>query len=388
MRRGRVVALWLVLLAGLSAAPGPATAADDARMEQTQAELERVRGRLRALANEVAGDRSRRDSLYEELRASEERISDLVRTLSRLERDIGDQQAEIAQTRADRNQALADMQRQRDILSEQIRAAYRIGHAERTKLLLNQEDPAALGRVMTYYDYVARARSQRIRDFARAAEALASLEATLKDKVASLETLYARRKESLDAVEATRARREQAVTTLEARIRDTQLAMRELEADEAELTRLIGSLQDLLSDIPMDLGDSEPITNRKGQLEWPLRGPVLAAFGAPKAGSLRWKGMWIAAEPGTDVRAVAAGRVAYVGWMHRFGLLVVLEHDDGWYTLYGHNQTAYRQIGEWVRTGETIAAAGQSGGHRQSGVYFEMRRGQRPVDPIVWLAGR
>lgn len=381
-----LVVLGLVITVGM--APAAADDADDARVAQSQAELERVRARLRALANEVESDRNRRDDLYQQLRASETRISELVGTLSKLERDIADQQAEIGQTRTDRNQALTDMAAHREVLREQIRAAYQMGRAERTKLLLNQEDPAALGRVLTYYDHMARARSQRIQDFARAARALASLESELQSKVAQLESLYARRKRSLDAVEATRAKREQAVTRLEERIRDSQLAMRELQADEAELTRLIASLQDLLADIPVNLGDGEPITGRKGELTWPLRGTVLAAYGAPKAGSLRWKGLWIAADAGTDIRAVAAGRVAYVGWMHRFGLMVVLEHDDGWYTLYGHTQSAYRQIGEWVRAGEPIATAGNSGGHRQAGVYFEMRRGQQPVDPIVWLAAR
>lgn len=357
-------------------------------MAQNAAELERVRARLQALKKEVDRDRSRKGQLFRELEATETKIGELAQTMRALQRDIERDQSRMQTTRRDRDHALRDLEQERQALKHQIRAAYQIGRQGRTKLLLNQEDPAAIGRVLTYYDYLAKARSERIQAFAQAARHLRGLETKLADEIQSLEALYAKRKRSLDALETTRAQRETAVSNLEAKIRDSVLQVRQLEADEAQLTDLLASLKDVLADIPLVLDDDEPITRRRGQVDWPVRGRLLAGFGQPKAGNIHWKGLWIEADEGTPVQAVASGRVAYVGWMHRYGVLVILEHDDGWYSLYGHNQTAFVQVGEWIRRGEAVGAAGNSGGHRETGLYFELRKGQRPVDPIRWLAAR
>lgn len=384
----RVLSTLLCMFALLVPVPNVAAQGDDARIERSTRDLERVRMRLRALSKRIESDSSRQDAVAKALQNSEQRISELLASLSRLSRQIEDQRAAVSQTEAERDDAAKRADAQRAVLAEQVRAAYQIGRQGRTKLLLNQEDPVAVGRVLTYYDYVAKARSERIKGFIALIERLNALEADLADKLAALSRLRDQREESLDKVEQTRALREAALTRLEERIRDGREEVRQLKADEARLTDLLESLQDLLADIPLDLGDNLPFAKRRGSLDWPLRGRVLAAFGSPKAGSLRWKGLWIGADAGAPVEAVAPGRVAYVGWMHRYGLLVILEHGDNFYTLYGHNQTAYKQVGEWVRGGEKLAEAGNSGGHRNTGVYFELRQGKRAVDPISWLGKR
>lgn len=387
-RRALSTLLAIVLAAHGWLAPAHAQDSEADRIEQSTRDLERVRTRIRALTRQIEADKSRQDDVSQALRATETRIAELVNSLSKLQRDIGDQRKAVAQAEQDRDAALAQAARQREALAQQVRAAYQIGRQGRTKLLLNQEDPVAVGRVLTYYDYVARARSERIKGFIALVRRLEQLEADLSAKLKELTRLRTRREESLEQVEQTRELREAALAKLEERIRDRRLAVRELRADEAQLEELLASLQDLLADIPLNLGDTRPFAKRRGNMDWPLRGKVLAAYGAPKAGSLRWKGMWIAGDSGDAVRAVAPGRVAYVGWMHRYGLLMILEHGDDYYTLYGHNQTAFKQVGEWVRAGERIAAAGDSGGHRRSGVYFELRKGKQAQDPIRWLARR
>ena len=380
---GALLALVLCLPAPMAVAQS-----DDARIEQSTRDLERVRMRLRALTKQLENDANRQDEVAKALQASEQRISELLASLSRLSRQIEDQRAAVRQTEAERDDAAKRADAQRGVLAEQVRAAYQIGRQGRTKLLLNQEDPVAVGRVLTYYDYVAKARSERIKGFVSLIERLNTLEADLASKLGELSRLRDRREDSLDKVEQSRALREAALKKLEERIRDGREEVRQLKADEARLTELLESLQDLLADIPLDLGDNLPFAKRRGKLDWPLRGRVLAAYGAPKAGSLRWKGLWIGADAGSPVNAVAPGRVAYVGWMHRYGLLVIVEHGDDYYTLYGHNQTAYKQVGEWVREGEKLAEAGNSGGHRNTGLYFELRQGKRAVDPISWLGRR
>ena len=258
-------------------------------MEQTTAELERVRARLQALKKEVDRDRSRRGKLFRELEATETRIGELSQTLTTLQGDINSAESRMQRTRRSRDQALKDVERERETLKHQIRAAYQIGRQGRTKLLLNQEDPAAIGRVLTYYDYLAKARSERIQSFTTAAKALRKLEDQLAGEIRSLEALFAKRKRSLDALEETREQREQAVATLESKIRDSVLEVEQLEADEQQLRDLLASLEDVLADIPLVLDDDEPITQRKGAVDWPLRGRLLAGFGQPKAGNIRWK---------------------------------------------------------------------------------------------------
>ena len=387
-RRALSTLAALLLAASLSVAPAAAQDGDTDRIEQSTRDLERVRTRIRALTRQIDADKSRQDDVSQALRATETRIAELVNSLAKLQRDIQDQRRAVEQAEQDRDAALAQAGRQRQALAQQVRAAYQIGRQGRTKLLLNQEDPVAVGRVLTYYDYVAKARSERIKGFIELVRRLEQLEADLSAKITELTRLRSRREDSLEQVEQTRELREAALTKLEERIRDRRLEVRNLRAEEAQLEDLLASLQDLLADIPLNLGDNRPFAQRRGGMDWPLRGKVLAAYGSPKAGSLRWKGMWIAGDTGDAVSAVAPGRVAYVGWMHRYGLLMIVEHGDDYYTLYGHNQTAFKQVGEWVRAGERIAAAGDSGGHRQSGVYFELRKGKQPQDPIRWLASR
>ena len=117
-----------------------------------------------------------------------------------------------------------------------------------------------------------------------------------------------------------------------------------------------------------------------------MPGPTIARFGQPKFdGRLRWQGVWLAADAGATVHSAAAGRVVYVGWMHRYGLIVVLDHGDGYFTVYGHNRSTRAEVGQWGAAGEAIAEAGRSGGHERDGVYFEIRRGRTPVNPSQWL---
>lgn len=384
----RVLSTLLCVFALLAPAPAVLAQGDDARIEQSTRDLERVRIRIRALSKRIENDTDRQDEVAKALQASEQRISELLASLSRLSRQIEDQRTAVSQAEAERDDAAKRADAQRAVLAEQVRAAYQMGRQGRTKLLLNQEDPVAVGRVLTYYDYVAKARSERIKGFVALIDRLKKLEADLAGKLSELSRLRDQREDSLDKVEQSRALREAALSKLEERIRDGREEVRQLKADEQRLTELLESLQDLLADIPLNLGESLPFAQRRGTLSWPLKGRVLAAYGAPKAGSLRWKGVWIGADAGDAVEAVAPGRIAYVGWMHRYGLLVIVEHGDDYYTLYGHNQTAFKQVGEWVKAGERLAAAGNSGGHRSTGLYFELRQGKRAVDPIGWLARR
>jgi murein hydrolase activator len=268
-----------------------------------------------------------------------------------------------------------------------VRSAYLVGRQPRAKLLLNQQDPAMLSRVMTYFGYLNRARAQRIAAIQSKVRNLQEIQQRLTEQTEALQALELRQLAVVEQLEAGRVQRGAALDSLERRIRDQGRQLRQLQADERELQKLMDSLRDVLADIPMDMDPGKPFAQQRGKLPWPLRGPLLAGYGAPKDdGRMKWNGLWISGTQGAPVRAVAHGRVAYVGWMHRYGLIVVVEHPGGWFTLYGHNDSAARAVGEWVRAGDEIARIGSTGGHDKPGVYFEIRRGADTVNPREWLA--
>ena len=144
---------------------------------------------------------------------------------------------------------------------------------------------------------------------------------------------------------------------------------------------------DIARDIAHDIADSEPFEDMRGRLPWPVNGDLLASFGSVRGGSgLPRQGALIAAATGQPVRAVHRGRVAYADWLRGFGLLLIVDHGDGFMSLYGHNETLVRDTGDWVESAEIIATAGDSGGYAEPSLYFEIRRDGKPVDPGRWWA--
>jgi murein hydrolase activator len=330
-------------------------------------------------------DRSRRDELRVQLEDAERRYAELAGELRGLRQQIAAQAAQRRRTELQRQEAAAQIDRQRAALARQVRAAYVIGQRGQTKLMLNQDASQRLSRVMTYYDYLNRARAERIARIQEQAAALAEVVTQLQRETEALEATRARHQGTLTALEAARAERRERVRQLAARIRSEEEELRQLQGDERQLTRLLDELRTALADVPANLG-RQPFAALRGRLPWPLRGRLLARYGQPKAaGRLRWNGLWIAGSEGDPVRAVARGRVAYVGWMHAYGLIAVLEHEGGYYSLYGHNQSVAVGVGDWVQPGDVIAAVGATGGHEASGLYFELRKGTEAINPRLWL---
>ena len=312
-------------------------------------------------------------------------MSDLASQLESLRRRLSEQSRALRKTTAERAAAEAVLRRHRSTLSKQVRAAYVIGQRGQTRLLLNQDGSQRLSRVMTYYDYLNRARVNRIRLILDQVQTLESLAKKMKKDSAALQSVRDEQLATLTVLEATRGERGERVKDLASRIKDEEGELKNLQADERELAQLLKELRSALADVPVNLG-SKPFVQLKGRLNWPLRGKLLARFGDPKAGGkLKWNGLWIAGKEGETVQAVARGRVAYVGWMHRYGLITVLEHEGGFYSLYGHNQSVAVGVGDWVQTGDIIASVGATGGHEKTGLYFELRKGTDAINPRPWL---
>ena len=323
-----------------------------------------------------------------QLEDSERRYVELGATLGGLRDLIAEQTARRRKTEGQRRETEALMQRHKKSLARQVRASYVIGQRGQTKLALNQDNSQSLSRVMTYYDYLNRARARRIEKILDQVQALEALGDKLRRQTAELDVTRSRHEGTLAALEALRTERQGMIRTLRERITGEEEELHQLQADEKQLTQLLRELRKTLADLPETVG-GKPFLKQRGKLPWPLRGKLLANYGQPKAGGrLKWNGLWIAAPEGAPVKAVAPGRVAYTGWMHRYGLIAVLEHEGGYYSLYGHNQNVAVNVGDWVQAGDVVSSVGATGGHEKNGLYFELRKGTDPVNPRPWLKAK
>ncbi|MCG8434356.1 MAG: peptidoglycan DD-metalloendopeptidase family protein [Gammaproteobacteria bacterium] len=356
--------------------------------EKKQAELEQLRERIQSVRTQLYGDIGKRDEVTQQLRATEREAGKIAAELRELDIDIDYKQLNLESLRREQGQTETELAKHSGVLARQVRSAYATGRQERIKLLLNQEDPAVFGRVVTYYDYLNRARAVRIETVKNHLTRLAELEALIDKELTELADLRNQRQSTLIRLERSRDERAGVLASLEASIRNRNIELERLRADEQSLAELIGTLQEVFADIPAQLDDLSAFSDLRGSLPWPSDGRIVNNFGEPRVqeGQLRWQGVMIAAEPGSAVRAISRGRVAYADWLPHYGLLMVIEHGDGYMSLYGHNQSLYKELGDWVEAGEVIASIGDSGGQTRTALYFEIRHGRVPLDPRRWCA--
>jgi septal ring factor EnvC (AmiA/AmiB activator) len=373
-----MLGLLLGGLLGLSGATVHASAADE------EAKLNLLRQRIGALQHRMDRTRGEHSTLTEQLRDSERRVGHLARRLRVLSGRLARQQSKLRELRnKERADSLA-LVAQRKALGAELRAAYAAGRQERIKLLLNQEDPATLSRVLVYYDYLHRARAARMQALQQSLAQLAHTREQIDRETTHLADLQHKASEQKQALEQSQAKRRKVVRALAQELLSQGQQMARLQHDEARLTELLRGLREALSDIPPETDSEQAFAVRRGRLSWPAKGRIVASFGQTKIGSLHWDGVMISAPEGRVVHAVHHGRVAYADWLRGFGLLIIIDHGDGYMTLYGHNQSLFKETGDWVEAGEPIATVGNSGGREQSGVYFGIRYKGKPVDPGQW----
>lgn len=382
LRRSHIPVLLGVLLGMSAGLCGIGYAA--VTPEQQDAKLQRLRERIGALQQRMDQTRGEQHQLTTQLRDTEQQVGRLARRLRVLGGRLARQQEKLRELRAKEQADSRALVNERNALEEEIRAAYAAGRQERVKLLLNQEDPATLSRVLTYYDYLHRYRAKRMAALQARLADLADTREQIDQETGQLAALQGKLADQKQALEASQARRRQVVKALAKELLGQGEEMARLQRDEKELRELLRGLRDALSDIPPDTGAEEAFGKLRGELPWPVKGRMTARYGQPKIGSLRWDGVMISAPEGREVRAVHAGRVAYADWLRGFGLLVIIDHGDGYMTLYGHNQSLFKETGDWVSAGEPIAAVGNSGGREKPGVYFGIRYQGKPVDPVRW----
>ncbi len=376
-----LAALLLACLPSVAAAE-PISAAERARKE---AELKALRQRIDALRRDLNRIRGEHDEARAELQETESRIGKLVQNLRNIRHRLRKQKKRLRQLKNDRARLREEVAAQRDLLARQVRAAYVIGRQEYLKLLLNQEDPALAGRMFTYYDYFNRARSARIDEARADLEKLQRVEADIRRQQARLTALLRQQRREKAALDNTIQARKLLVARLKSQLRSRSEELARMVENERQLEKLLNLIQEMLADIPAEAGLHKPFASLRGKLPWPAVGRVRKLFGKTRAGGrVKWNGIIIRAREGNNVRAVARGRVAYADWLRGYGLLVILDHGDGYMSLYGNNQSLLRETGDWVEAGDIIATVGKSGGKDSVGLYFEIRHNGKPSNPVKW----
>ncbi len=265
-----------------------------------------------------------------------------------------------------------------------MRAAYAMGRQERLKILLNQQDPAVVSRMLVYYDYFNRTRTERMKQISTVLETLQETELALTLEERRLVELQSSELESKQQLDLAQEERMRVVAALNLDLRSKGQRLEGLQQDEAQLQKLLSSLQEELIARPLGKLDRKLFKSRKGRLSWPSKGRLTAKFGTARAGNLKWDGVVISAPEGREVKSIHHGRVAFADWLRGFGLLLIVDHGDGFMSLYGHNQSLFKETGEWVEAGEPVALVGSSGGQNNPGVYFGIRYKGRPVNPKAW----
>ncbi len=359
-------------------------AAAPASAEDSEQQLKELRARIGRLQTELNETQGRRDAVREEVRGLERRIHESARALRALDtrlKTTRQQRDRLSGRATDERRALGQ---QMAALERQLRAAHAMGREEPLKLLLNQDEPARVTRLFTYYRLLNQARTERVTAIRASLARMRDLEQRLQAQTRELETTRAQQQREQESFATARGRRAELLASLNLRVRDQSEEMGRLRADEKRLERLIEELKTALPALAPTAPGAR-FASLKGRLPLPVNGRLLARYGDDKGvGSLKWRGTFLAAREGEAVRAVHRGRVAYADWLRGFGLLLILEHGDGYMTLYGHNQSLYREVGEWVDAGQVIGLAGSTGDAPQAGVYFEIRHDGEPVDPLRW----
>ena len=375
-----------ILVAGL-VAPTIAQNDEGGLAQVKERELENVREKISDLKKSMDKRAADRDRVTGDLQKAEVQISEKRVRLKEIERQKQFSERRKAEIEDKLTVREAELEVESSQLAAQVRAAYTSGSQERIKLLLNQQDPATTGRMMVYYRFLSDYRGENIEKVSAIIAELAELHEKASEEERRLSGLARARYAELVELNSQQEKRQTLLVTLKSKIEQEGNEIERLAAEEKDLSRLIAELTSILSDYP--IRSEEPLSQLKGKLTWPVAGNLLHDFGQPRArGRLKWNGVVLAAPRGREVRAVYHGRVVFADWLAGMGLLVIVDHGEGFMTLYGYNETILKSGGEWVAPGDVIATVGDSGGQQQASLYFEIRQGTRPVNPRTWITRR
>ncbi|MDI1231840.1 MAG: peptidoglycan DD-metalloendopeptidase family protein [Methylobacter sp.] len=383
-------------------------------VSRTNEELNQVQSGIEAASENRQRIQLQKNTLNTQLGEVETLYGRTAALLRTLQQQVEQKRQNLNKIQQEMHDSKTEVVRQNKELAGQIKAAYAMGKKEKLKLLLNQQDPALSSRMLVYYDYLNKARLTKLAVISESMQHLERLNKQQQLETELLEKDLERKKTEQIAIDRVRQRRSGLLMQLKKDFSSNEQQIIHLKESENKLKNLVSSLQRSTSDLAVEIEQtknayqavevsSEPakilpnsgdnfsklkgdFSTLKGQLPWPVKGRLTNKFGSIRAESTQtiWDGVLIDAREGTEIRAITRGKVVFSDWLRGYGLLIIMDHGNGFMTLYAFNQSLYRQVGEWVDVGEVIASVGQSGGRSHSGLYFGIRSKGKPVDPLEW----
>jgi septal ring factor EnvC (AmiA/AmiB activator) len=368
------------LLTAILLSLAPCTAADTSQ----QVQLEKLKRTIANLENRLDSQRDEKNNLQQQLKDIELNASRVNIRIRQLRHQTAANENQLRTLTSKKQVLQENIKQQSSAIAEQIRATHKIGTGEPVKLFLNQEDPQQLARVFKYYDYLLQARSEKIQQFEADIEQLT----TLVENINKTKIALAKSKKTLETERTvlanTTVERKKMLLQLDATVQSGAEKLSRLQRQRTELEELVSAVEVAVTDI-IAPQDYPSFASSKGKLAWPVKGSVVQNFGSRRTGQLRWEGWLIDVNAGSTVTAVHWGRVVFSNYLRGFGLLIIVDHNDGYMSLYAHNQELLRDTGDWVQSGEAVSRAGDTGGLLSPAVYFEIRRNGAPVNPKNWL---
>jgi len=345
--------------------------------------LQKLKEIISSFQQQAAQTKSQHQKELDALKDADRAVGRSKKELRSIENKLqGSEQrlARLAKQKSDKQKLMSENQ---ILLAEQIRSAHRLGERQSLKVLLNQQDPRAVLRTMKYFEYFNSARSGEISQAEKRIAELVNLESEIAKAQADLLPLREEQRAAIAGLNEQRQHQARVVSQLDRQLKDDQTKLNKLLVDRRQLEQLIDQLAK--ADIKDDgLLAAEPFKSRRGKLPWPTSGRLTELFGAAKTGSLTWDGVMISTKVGEPIRAIHSGRVVYADWLRGLGLLVILDHGDNYLSLYGHNETINKSIGDWVDTKEVLGTASKSRSGNQAEVYFGIRYKGKPSNPKKW----
>jgi septal ring factor EnvC (AmiA/AmiB activator) len=360
----------------------------DASEKEAKTKLDQVKQKIQILQQQLRSTEGKFEEQSRALQDMELQIGALARRIRVTKQSLKRQQRRLSELEGERADARLRLDQHRSSLERQLRAAYAMGRQEKMKILLNQEDPAVVSRVMVYYDYFNSARLEQMDEIRQQLLKLNAIEHKIAREEQRLQQLHSKNITQKKQLEAAQSGRKRIIANLNSRLKNKGQELQSLKTDEQQLQSLLQEIQQALVDIPINPAAHVSFLKRKGKLPWPSSGRLVARFGSTReVGKLTWDGVLISAPEGQEVRAIHHGRVAFADWLRGFGLLLIIDHGEGFLSLYGYNQSLFKETGEWVEPGEVVAQVGKSGGRSSAGVYFGIRHNGKPKNPTKWCRG-
>ena len=351
--------------------------------DEKKKQLVLLRERVKSVEKSISLTQQSKTKEERELRQIERQLSASSQKIQSLNDKLAQANKKIKALKNEQTLLTDGITAQKLLLAEQLKSAYLMGKQQRVKMLLNQQQPDRMSRVLKYYDYFNQARIDNVEALEADIQQLLIVEDNLEAEKRQLASLIAAKQVENKTLASSKKRRKSILATLSKQIKSSTQELAELKENEKRLTELIASIRQAINDIPLLTQQNKPFKNLKGKLSWPIKGSIRKKFGSARK-SGRYDGVVIAASEGTVIRSISHGRIVYADWLRGYGLLIIVDHGANYMSLYAFNEGLYKEVGDWVEVGEAIGTVGVSGGQQKAGLYFSIRKNGKPVNPIHW----